>query len=303
MRLHDLHVFMAVAEAGGMGKAAERLHTSQPAISRSIAALELAFGVRLLERGTRGVVPTEYGRALLEGGVAVFDDLRQTAIRIDSLADPRAGEVRVGTTAFLAASVVSAVIDRLLRQYPRMRFEIVTSSGEALHRELIERKVDLLVVRQFAPITEERLAFEFLFHDSFVVAASAKGPWARRRAIELAELAHESWLLPPPESVTSEVAREIFRASGLGYPRAAVVTLTAEVRMSLLATGRFVTILPESVLRYPVKRTDLKVLPVKLPATRVPNGIVTLKSRRLSPAAQLFQECTREVARAMAKKA
>ena len=303
MKLHDLRVFMTVAEAGGMGKAAERLNTSQPAISRSIAALEHALGVRLLERSARGVEPTAHGRVLLDGGAAVFDEMRQMAIRIDSLADPGTGEVRIGTTAFLAASVVSAVIDRLLRRYPRMTFEIITSSGEALHRQLIERKVDLLVVRRFAPIPEQRLAFELLFDDSFVVAASAKGPWARRRAIELAELAHESWLLPPAESVASEVAREIFRASGVQYPRPTVVTLTAEVRMSLLATGRFVTILPESVLRYPVKRADLKVLPVKLPGARVPNGIVTLKNRRLSPAAQLFQECTREVARAVAKNA
>ena len=303
MKLQDLHVFMAVAEAGGMSKAAERLHTSQPAISRAIAALEHAFGVPLLERNARGVKPTEHGRAMLEGGMAVFDDLRQMAVRMDSLSDPGAGEVRIGTTAFLAASVVSAVIDRLLRRYPRMAFEIVTSSGGALQGELIERKVDLLVVRRFAPIAEERLAFEFLFDDSFVVATSTKSPWARRRRIDLAELAQESWLLPPAESVASEVAHEIFRASGLEYPRPTVVTLTAEVRMSLLATGRFVTILPESVLRYPVKRADLKVLPVRLPAARVPNGIVTLKSRRLSPAAQLFLECTREVARSMGRKA
>jgi DNA-binding transcriptional LysR family regulator len=301
MKLQDLHVFMTVAQAGGMGKAAERLHTSQPAISRSIAALEHAFGVRLLERSARGVEPTEHGRALLDGGTAVFDDLRQMAGRIDSLADPGAGEVRVGTTAFLAASVVSAVINRLSRRHPRMTFDILTASGEALHRALIERKVDLLVVRRFVPIAEERLAFEFLFDDSFVVAASTQSPWARRRRIELAELANESWLLPPAESVASEVAREIFRAGGVDYPRPTVVTLTAEVRMSLLATGRFVTILPESVLRYPVKRVDLKVLAVKLPPARVPSGIVTLRNRRLSPAAQLFQECTREVARSMAK--
>jgi DNA-binding transcriptional LysR family regulator len=303
MKLQDLQVFMTVAEAGGMGKAAARLHTSQPAVSRSIAALERALGARLLERSARGVEPTEYGRAVLDGGVAVFDDLGQMAARIDALADPGAGTVRIGTTAFLAASVVSAVIDRLSRRHPRMAFDIVTSSGEALHRELIERRVDLLVVRRFAPIADERLAFELLFDDSFVVAASAHGPWARRRSIELAELAQESWLLPPAESVASEVAREIFRASGLDYPRATVVTLAAEVRMSLLTTGRFVTILPESMLRYPVKRADLKALPVKLPPARVPNAVVTLKNRRSSPAAQLFVECTREVARAMGKKA
>src|SRR5512140_709373 len=77
IKLRDLHVLMTVVQEGSMGKAARRLHTSQPAISRSIAALEHAFAVRLLQRTAQGVEPTEYGRALLDGGVAVFDDLRQ----------------------------------------------------------------------------------------------------------------------------------------------------------------------------------------------------------------------------------
>jgi len=301
LKLRDLQVFMAVAGAGGMGKAATRLHTSQPAISRSISALEQALGARLLERGPHGVEPTECGRALLDGSVAVFDDLRQMVGRIESLADPGGGEVRIGTTTFLAASVVSAVVDRLSRRHPRMTFAILTASGEALHRELVERNVDLLVVRRFAAAAGEKLRFEHLFDDSFVVVASAQSPWARRRRIQLSELAGEPWLLPPPESVASQVAREIFRASRVGYPRPTVVTLTAEVRMSLLSTGRFVTVLPESVLRFPVKRGDLKVLPVALPPTRVPNGIVTIRGRRLGPAAELFLECTREVARSLAE--
>src|SRR3954451_11757418 len=96
MKLQDLHVLMTVVQAGSMGKAAERLHTSQPAISRSIAELEHALGVRLLDRTVQGVVPTEYGRALLDGGAAVFDDLRQAVKRIEFLAAPGAGEVRVG---------------------------------------------------------------------------------------------------------------------------------------------------------------------------------------------------------------
>ena len=77
MKLHNLHVLMTVVQAGSMGKAAERLHTVQPAISRSIAELEDALGVRLLDRHRQGVEPTKYGRALLDCGVSVFDDLRR----------------------------------------------------------------------------------------------------------------------------------------------------------------------------------------------------------------------------------
>src|ERR1043166_686062 len=92
IRLQDLHVLMAVVQAGSMNKAAVLLNTRQSAISRSIAELEHAVGVRLVARSALGVEPTRYGRALLDGGAAAFEDLRQALTNIAFLADPSAGE-------------------------------------------------------------------------------------------------------------------------------------------------------------------------------------------------------------------
>ena len=301
MKLHDLHVLMAVVQAGSMNKAAVLLNTGQSAISRSIAELEHTIGVRLVDRNPQGVEPTQYGRALLDGGVAVFDDLRQAVKNIEFLADPTAGEVRIGSSALLAASFVSAVVDRLSRHYPRIVFHIVTGHVETLHRELSERNVDFLIVRRFGPIADERLDFEFLSDDSYVVAAGAHNPWVRRRKIALAELASEAWVLPAPGSVIASVVRKAFRAGGLDYPRTTVVTESSEVRTSLLATGRFVTIFPASALRFSPRSLEVKVLPVELPMAPLPNGIVIPKTRALSPVAQLFIDCAREVAKPLAK--
>src|SRR5580765_7452699 len=88
LKLQDLHVLMTVVQAGTMGKAAERLNITQPAISRSIAELEHALGVRVLDRHRRGVEPTEFGRALLDGAAAAFDDLNRAVKNIEFLADP-----------------------------------------------------------------------------------------------------------------------------------------------------------------------------------------------------------------------
>src|SRR5216684_4094101 len=100
IRLQDVHVLMAVVQAGSMRKAAQQLNTSQPNISKSIADLEQALGVRLLDRQRQGVEPTEYGRALLDCGIAVFDELRQGVKNIEFLADPATGEARVGGSPF-----------------------------------------------------------------------------------------------------------------------------------------------------------------------------------------------------------
>jgi DNA-binding transcriptional LysR family regulator len=302
LKLHDLHVLMAVVQAGSMKKAAALLNTGQSAISRSIAELERTIGVRLLDRNPQGVEPTGYGRALLDGGAAAFDGLRQAVENIEFLADPAAGEVRIGSSALLAASFVTGLIDRLSRRYPRLVFHLVTGYLDTLHRELSERNVDLLIERRVGPVADERLDFEFLFDESFVVAVSAQNPLVRRRRIHLADLANEPWVLPPPGSVIGSIVTDAFRASGLDYPRAIVVTDSPQVRVNLLATGRFVTIFPASALRFPTRRSELKVLPVELPMASVRNGIVTLKNRTLSPVAQLFIDHAREVAKLLAKR-
>jgi DNA-binding transcriptional LysR family regulator len=302
MRLNDLHVLMTVAQAGSMNKAAALLNTGQSVISRTIAELEHAVGVRLVDRTSQGVEPTKYGRALLEGGAAVFDDLRQAVRNIEHLADPTAGEVRIGCTPLLATSFVSAVIDRLSRRYPSMVFHLVTGYVETLQGELSGRNVDVLLARRFGPIADERLSFEFLFDDLSVVAVGAQSPWARRRRIEFAELLAESWVLPPPGSEIASIAMEAFRAAGVDHPRTTVVTDSPHARMSLVATGRFVTILPASALKFPTPRPEIKILPLHLPKARAPTGIVTLKTRAVSPVAQLFIDCARELAKAPSKR-
>jgi DNA-binding transcriptional LysR family regulator len=302
IKLQDLHVLMTVMQAGSMGKAAQRLNISQPAISRSIAELERALGVRLLDRHRQGIEATEYGRALLNCGVAVFDDLRQGVKKIEFLADPTAGEMRFANALTSATGFVAAVIDRLSRRYPRIVFHVVSAGADTLHRELSGRNVDLVITRRGGPFNDEQFGFEILYDDSYVVLASVQNPWARRRRIELAELVNEPWALPPPESEAGAAAMEAFRASGLGYPRATLVTTTAELRTSLLETGRFLTIFPASALKFPSRRSELKVLPVELPMARVPVGIVTLKSRTLSPVAKLFIEHAHEVAKSLAKR-
>jgi DNA-binding transcriptional LysR family regulator len=302
IKLPHLHVLMTVVQAGSMKKAAALLNTSQPAISRSIAELEHTIGVRLLDRNTQGIEATEYGRAMLKRGVAAFDELKQGLKDIELLADPGAGEVRIGSSPYIAEIFVSAVIKRLSRRYPRIVFHLVTADEtEALYRDLHERSIDLLIARRADLFRDEKLGFEILYDSAFVVVAGSRCPWIRRPRVALAELVNESWVLPPSEGVLGPAYLEIFRANGLDYPRIAVVAAPPGVRLDLVATGRFLTIMPVSALRLS-KRPGLKVLPVKLSHDRVPVGIVTLKSRTLSPVVKLFVDEARHVAKPLARR-
>jgi len=103
LKLRDLHVFITVARCGSMAKAATELDVTQPVVSEVIAGLEHTIGVRLFERSPQGVMPTLYGDALLAGGAMALDELKQTIDRIEFLADPAVGELKIGCPETIAA--------------------------------------------------------------------------------------------------------------------------------------------------------------------------------------------------------
>jgi len=296
IKLQNLYVFMTVAEVGSMSRAAQRLNTVQPAVSRSIAELERAFGVRLLDRDRQGIKPTVYGRALLDCGAAAFDDLRRGVRNIEALADPEGGEVRIGCPPLLAASYVTTIVDHISRRKPRVSFQLVTGTAEELYNKLGERKIDVWIAR-FDDVADMRLHREVLFEDSYVVVANVQSPWSRRRKLTLQDLLDEAWALPPLDNRVGSYLAQAFRACGLEYPRVTVTTTSPETRFGLLAMGRYLTMMPTFALRFPARRPEFKVLPLSLPLAAVPVSIVTLKDRALSPAAEHFIETAREVAR------
>jgi DNA-binding transcriptional LysR family regulator len=303
IKLRDLHVLLAVARTGSMGKAAADLAVSQPVVSKAISDLENALGLRLLDRSPQGVEPTMYGRALFKWSVAAFDDLRQGVKELEYLTDPTAGELRIGCNEPMAAGFVSSVITRVLRQYPRVVFQVITADAFTLvDGELRQRKVELVVAPLSGLEPEGDTNVEILFNDRRVVMAGARNKWVRRRKIALADLIDEPWVLPPREGPTGKFIAELFHASGLEAPRAQVVSWSLPLHHHLLATEQFVTILPLSMLRLG-KRLPFKILQVELPEhlRSRPTGIITLKNRMLGPVAQLFIDCARDVAKSLAK--
>src|SRR5215467_6233320 len=302
LKLHDVRVLMSVVEAGSMHKAAERLATSQPAVSRAIADLEHALGVRLLDRSPSGIEPTQYGHAIIKRGLAVFDELRQGVKDVEFLTDPTSGELRIGCSEQSAAGPVLAVIDRLTRRYPRIVFDVVTGPVPTVCRYLTERRVELVIQRAVVEsVDQDNMVVENLFDDDIVIVAAKQNPWTRRRQIELAELAKEPWTLPPPDTGIGAFAMEAFRARGLKPPSTTVITYSMHMRNKLLATGRFLTMWSRHILLFPGKHPSLKALPVKLDNASGTIAIITLKNRTLSPLAELFIKTIRAVEKSLAK--
>ena len=299
LKLRDLHILSATVQWGTMARAAKYLGMSQPSVSQAIAALEQALRVPLLDRSPRGVEPTIYARALLRRADVVFDELTQGIRDIEFFSDPTAGRVSIGCPESLAAGFVPAVVDRMSRLYPKIAVHVVLAQpGEQEFAELRERSVDLLLGRLFQPVVVDDIATEILCDDVFAVVAGAGTAWARRRKLALADLMDESWIMFPPTSLSGRYIEAGFRACGLELPPRQLISFSMQLRFHLLAAGRFLTVLHDSVLRFNAARWSMKVLPTDFPARPMPIAIFTLKHRTPSPIVGVFVENARQVARA-----
>ena len=295
--LRDLHILSAVVRSGSMAKAASQLAMSQSAVSESMAHLEDALRVRLLDRSVRGVEPTIYANVLLKRGHAVFDELQQGIKEIEYLTDPSVGEVRIACTEILSYGFLPAVIHQMSRRHPQVAVRVSPLNTESLELPVLqERNVDLVVARIPRSYQNDELDIELLSADSLMVIVGAQSTWARRRKVTLPELVNERWILPPTPYIRA-VMEEAFGAHGLQASSERVTAASIQLRIQLLATGHFVSILSDSVLQENAKRWSLKALPIDLPVKPPPWSIVKLKHRTVSPVVQLFIDHLREVAK------
>ncbi|HEY6257823.1 MAG TPA: LysR family transcriptional regulator [Xanthobacteraceae bacterium] len=301
LKLRDVDILLAVIETGSMGKAASALNMSQPAVSKAIASLEHTLGVHLLDRSRQGVEPTPYGRALIKRGVAMFDELRQGVQDIASLSDPTVGEIRMGGSEHTISAVYSPVIHRFSKQYPRMSFHVTVGDLRTMSRELEARHIDFVVSRMYRPASEEH-SVDVLFEDPLVVVTGPNNPLVRRRKIEIAELLDEPWTLQPRENNFGSFAVDAFRAAGFAPPRITVATTSSNLRGEMLATGRYLTMVPRYWVLLPRRHPSLRVLPVEFPNTRLKVAIITVKNRSLSRATELFIDGVRALTKPLARR-
>ena len=301
LKLHDLHIFMTVAETGSMAKAAERLALSQPSVSMAVATMEEAIGVRLLDRSPRGVQITAYGQALLRRGRDAFDELNRGIQNIKFLTNPKVGEVRVGCPEVFASGLLTDVVAKFYRAHPHVTIRIYAANNMLREFRLLrDRDVDFLLGGIENPLSDEDLDTEVLYDDRPFIVSGRKNRWAARRKIDLGELVDEPWLLPL-ESILSSILAEAFQAKSLDIPKLGVRSYCVYQRLSLVDSDRFIAALPGSVLRFNANQFSLKILPVDFVPRSFQVALVTLKNRTLNAAVDSFIDCVREVARPLAE--
>lgn len=289
LRLKDLHTLQIVADVGSMAKASKNLALSQPAISKAISDMEQILGAPLLVRSARGVELTEHGRILVERTRIIFDEMQQGIKEIEHLADPTQGEVRIGTIEPVAP-ILSDIISRLTRRYPRISYRVTVGDTDMLARKLRDRSLDVVLTRWNALSQAEDLVADTLYTSILAIVADKSHPMATRRRLTLTDLMREQWALPPPDTFLGRIVAELFERKGLPLPSSIVTTTSTLMRLNLMASGRFLSVLPTMMLRHRSYRPWLRVLTANLGDDGGPISAIMVKDRRTSGAIKLFLE-------------
>jgi DNA-binding transcriptional LysR family regulator len=301
LKLRDLRLLDTVVRQGSMAKAAHRLHLSQPAISKAIAEMEHVLGVRLIDRGRQGVEPTPHGAALLRRCLAIYDELRQGVAEIEQLSDPTAGSVRIAVPEPIGAGLATALITQFMQKYPRASVYITQTPVASLqfleprYRDLRNRNVDFVLAPIFEPTLDDDLANEPLFEDAAVVAGGIHNRWAKRRMVSLSDLVNEPWVFQPEDTIAGKQHIAAFTTLGLSVPGNKIISASVHAQIGLAADQGFFTIFPYSMMHFSAARLSLKIMPIKLKVPPFHVGILRLKKRSVSPAAQEFIRMARDI--------
>jgi DNA-binding transcriptional LysR family regulator len=186
MELRQLRYFVAVAEARSFSRAAERLHISQPPLSRQIANLERELGTRLLDRNQRSVSVTAAGRLFLERARDVLKGVDSAVASLRQVAEGEVGSLTLGFGGSAAYHVIPAILREFRARYPGVTVTLDQLPLIEQMPALKSRRIDLGFV--LLPCDDPSIGFESMMRDRLVLAVPADHPLARRAAVQLREV-------------------------------------------------------------------------------------------------------------------
>lgn len=297
LKLKQLRLLVAVAEQNSILHAARQLNMSQPAATKLIKDLEADFGVELFERTNRGVIPTIYGEALARHGKLIFAQISHAAQELDDLSDGSGGRVVVGTLLAASAILLPRTIQQVLAAKPNLSIKIQEGTNEVLMPMLRSGEVDLVVGRLPTHRHRDELLQERLYDEKIIAVTRAGHPLQKRRRVTLDELMDWGWILPPQETTLRRQIDEVFLDQGISSPPRVVESVSFLANRSLLMSSDMIGILPGHVVEHDIAAGTLAAINWSVPIPIGPVGVSYRQSKGLSPAASLFLEELRRVAR------
>jgi DNA-binding transcriptional LysR family regulator len=282
--LHQLRIFVTVAESPSVSRAAETLLLSQPAVSMHIKALERNLGLRLFDHVGRRMYLTDAGRDLHARATRVLGLMEETAQAMADLREGRRGRLRVVATTTVGIYVVPRLLGLYHERHPEVEVSLEVANWERTCERLFAGEADVAVA---GPHPEPDLQMQPFMEDELVVIASPRYRLAHMGRLSLSDLATEPMVVREQGSGTRAAVEQVFAEHGLGYHRAMELSRNGAIKQVVMA-GLGIAVISRGALALELEHGQLCILDIEgFPIVR-PWNVITRAGFTLSPAAATF---------------
>ncbi len=287
MDVRHLRNMLAVIEEGSLGKAAQRLNISQPALTKSIQRLEEHLGVRLFDRDARGMKPTFYADSLKGYAKAACIGMAEAESQIAALRDGTEGIFTVAGPPFVMSELLPQVLAKLALERPKLQVHLV-SQNRNLFTDLLDGKFSLAVAMLYDEMPKRGLAKRWLFDDRLVLAMRPDHPLAKKRKIAAADFIDQNWVFPDSETWSHRRLKLYFEQQGLSPPWPRFESRDPPVMKAIIMASNHIGVISKLGIENDIAKGLLKGVEIDSPLMLRPIGIVTRENEPMSPAVNTF---------------
>ncbi|ENZ7716702.1 LysR substrate-binding domain-containing protein [Klebsiella aerogenes] len=293
IRLRHLHTFVAVAQQGTLGRAAETLNLSQPALSKTLNELEQLTGTRLFERGRLGAQLTLVGEQFLTHAVKVLDALNTAGQALNRKEGMNSDVVRIGALPTAALGILPTVIGQFHKQQKDITLQVATMNNTILLAGLKSGDVDIGIGRMSDPELMSGLNYELLFLESLKLVVRPGHPLLQE-TVTLSRVMEWPVVVSPKGTIPRQNAETLLQSQGCKIPPGCIETLSASLSRQLTVDYDYVWFVPSGAVKDDLRRGLLTSLPIATEGAGEPIGILTRVDASLSQGAQTLLSAIRK---------
>lgn len=274
LRLRHLNCFVAVAQEQHLGRAAERLRLTQPAVSKTLAELEQILGAQLLRRGRFGAKLTREGEAFLTHALAVREALAAARRSVGIGAAPSGETLAVGALPTLAPDLLPPALGAFREMHAQARVVVHTAANKPLLEMLRAGTLDCVIGRMPEPADAVGLSFELLFLEPLVLVVRRGHPLAGRAAVAPQQVLGYPLIVATPGTVPRHHTESFLQAHGLRLPAGCTETLSVSLGRVLTQQSDAVWFVAAGAVGADLAAGALVRLPVATQGTEEPVGLL-----------------------------
>lgn len=282
-----LEAFLAVAETGSFSLAADKVHLTQPAISKRVAQLESQLETRLFDRIARTTTLTEAGRALLPRAERILQELTETRQAIRDLSGDVAGRLRLAISHHIGLHRLPALLKDFAGRYAEVTVDVEFMDSEVAYEAILHGKFEVAVIT-LSPEQHPRIVANTVWSDPLLLVVSADHPLSFSASVRLPELCQYPAILPGENTYTGRMIKQAFTRKGINL-QASMATNYLETIKMLVSVGLGWSMLPTTMM-------DASIAQLHCPGMHLSRklGYIHHREKTLSNAARAFIQLLEE---------